>query len=393
MATTRQKANRATDGAKKQVSKARYQAYRAPAKRYTKQQRRAAPRTNMISKQLPMKIPACTVDYINALFDPFNTMGGVCIPADQFPLPSQKSKVFLRGSFALGASGVGFIGLAPSPWNNLTSINHTTATSVGTVNTLFTDFTNLGAGIIAFAQLPFNDADRAAKTVQARVVASGIRIRYSGTELNRQGLYVACEAQDLDDLASTQSFTSLRSQLQAQSKRPSGDGDWDQTVCYSGPVSPQCLEFTGIQYPLNNIFGETAQAARPMVIGCTGGNGDVIEYEAVIHVEYVGSKCNGKTPSHSDTNSYGKVAASVKSVAAVGPVQPAKFGAAWGMFTNMLSDAADQIISQAHPTWIPGKTYRRERSSSIGSGVSLGAGVQRAYPRKTLGQVSYRGSY
>jgi len=338
-----EKANRATDEAKRPryASKARAKAYRRPAKKYyAKSHRAARPRVNQLSKQLAMKIPECSSHYIQALFDPFTTMGGVCVPADSFPLPSQKVKVFNRGTINLGTTGFGFIYFAPTPWNDLIALTGTTSASVGNASTVYQAFTNLGSGV--FNQLPYNTADRAANTVQARVVASGVRVRYAGTENNRQGLYVSLEEQDHADTSTTLNFLTTRTQAQSDTRRPSGDGNWDQTVCLSGPISPQEYEFTTLQYPISNTTAGTF--AAPLVIGMQGGVGDSIEYECVIHVEYIGSKVPGKTQSHSDSLSYGKVVQATKEIAAIKPVQPSGFKEGWAKFTSALSASLPQLI-------------------------------------------------
>lgn len=368
---------------KAQYSKSRYQAYRAPAK--VAPRRRAQPRTNTISKQLAVKIPECSTHYIQALFDPFSVSAGVCIPADVFPLPSQKVKVFNRGTINLGTTGFGFIGLAPTPWSDLQCITATTSTSVGNAATLFGAYTNLGSG--SFSQLPYTNADRLANSVQARVVASGLRVRYAGTENNRQGLYVALEEQDHADTLAGLSFNTARTTPQAGTMRPSGDGSWDQTVCLSGPMSPQEFEFTTLQYPINNLT--TGTAISPLVICMQGGAGDAIEYEAVIHIEYIGSKIPGKTASHADSVSYGKVIQAVKEVSAIKPVAPNVFKEGWNKFTSYLAESLPQIVSTG--AQLIGGAITRNPNLLMGGAASAGqmlltAGQPARVPRMTQRQ-------
>ena len=55
-----------------------------------------------------LKIADCTAHYIKTLMNPFDSPAGACLPADMFPLPSQKIKTFIRGQCILGTTGYGF---------------------------------------------------------------------------------------------------------------------------------------------------------------------------------------------------------------------------------------------------------------------------------------------
>lgn len=319
-------------------SRRRSQVYRAPAKANSR--RVVQPRVENIGKQLALKVPDCSVHYIQALYDPFDQQAGVCIPADSFPLPSQKVKVFNRGVINLGTTGVGWIGLYPTAFNDLDGIVATTAASVGTPATALSAFTNLTNG--KFTQLPYVLADATAGAVQARIVASGLRVRYAGTEDNRQGLYCACEDQDMLNIVG-KSYNDIRALTQSDTRRPSGNGSWDQSVCYSGPVAPHMYEFTQLAYPVNADTG--GFKASPLVICMQGGAGDAIEYEAVIHVEYIGSKIPGKTASHADNATYGKIIQTTKEMASLSPIQPEKKVSGFRRFLQFVGDSLPQIIS------------------------------------------------
>jgi len=183
------------------VSKKRTAAYRAPAKKYKRTTPRAAyaPKS-ALSKRLEVTIPECSIHYIDSLFDPFDTPAGVCIPCDLFPLPSQKVKTTFRGVGNLGTTGYGWVAVNPTLANDVASIQVTSTASVGGSSTVLSAYTNIGTGM--FTMLPYAAADFSGGSVQGRIVAVGIRVRYSGTELNRSGLYVACEEQDMQTLAS-----------------------------------------------------------------------------------------------------------------------------------------------------------------------------------------------
>jgi hypothetical protein len=160
--------------------------------------------------ELAVPIPECTRHYLNAICDPWDTPAGVCLPADMFPLPSQKVKVVSRGNFQLGTSGYGFIGLGPCSTSDTPGISYSTSTSVMTPTTLLSAVTNKGT--TGFSKLPYTFADVETNNLaQARIVACGIRIRYNGTEDARQGTMVAFEEQDHSAL-NVYSFSTLQNE-------------------------------------------------------------------------------------------------------------------------------------------------------------------------------------
>jgi len=297
-------------------SKSRKSAYRAPYKRQYARSARYQPKTAQISKQLAIKVPDCAMHYIDALFDPFAIHAGVCVPAGNFPIPSQKVKVFLRGTLALSTAGYGFICLAPTASSDQVAVQYSSNVSVGTNATLFTNFTNKGNG--TFGTLPYSSTDIVTNnTVQARIVAAGVRARYASTENGRSGVYISYEDQDCLDTNTNHSFSTLLQLANTSTTRPSGDGDWDSSVCFSGPVEPAQVEFTRVNYPVSQ-----GNSGYPMCLAFQGVAGDIIEWEAVQHVEYIGTKVPGKTASHADAVAYGKVLEATKSISTIQPIKP-----------------------------------------------------------------------
>ena len=324
---------------KPQYSRRRYGYYRAPARNYKSRTNYSSyARKSNLSKQLSVPIPECSMHYIKALFDPASTPAGVCIPTGEFPIPSQKIKSTFRGVLQLGTTGYGYVTMAPSPWNDITTFSVTTSASVGGASTALNAFTNLGTG--SYSQLPYADADRSAATVQARVVAVDLRVRYAGTESGRSGLYVACEEQDLQSL-NAKSYNSIKDIPNAYTTRPSGDGSWDACVSYSGPVAPGNYEYSDASYPLVGTGGSTS---TPFVIVMQGQASDNIEFESTIHIEYIGTKVQGKTKSHADPQTYGKVLESTKTISATEPLRPEGFTKGFGDFVRAVADAAPKII-------------------------------------------------
>lgn len=269
-------------------------------------------RTQMKTGAPVLKVAECTAHYLKAVMDPFDTPAGACLPADLFPLPSQKVKAFCRGTCVLGTTGYGYVNAAPSPCNDATAASFTTATSVMASNTAISAVTNIGT--VQYAQLPWTTADVVTNNlVQARLVALGLRVRYAGTEANRNGILNFYE--DADH-ASLQSFTydSTRQRVNTYSTRPPGDGSWS-TVVASGPVAPLELEYQNSAY-----LTPTGNAAT-LICFIKGVAGDVYEFEVFEHIEAIGVNTIGRSPSHADPQGYpiaqqvAKQEAGVKSLA------------------------------------------------------------------------------
>jgi len=292
---------------------------------------------------LQIQVPECSQHYIKSLFDPWEAMSGVCIPSDLFLLPSQKTKCLVRGTFNIGTGGYGYIGISPTPTNDALSIRVTSSASVGGAATALSAFTLTGTGI--FSKLPYSVADIVTnKQISSRIVACGIRVRYAGKETDRSGLYTALEEQDHSDL-----FAFTPNQLQqdfnnSYTVRPSGDGDWDQAVTYSGPTAPHMLDFVNITaWPIQPTDAVTQ--STPLVILCQGTPSDLIEFEAVVHVEYIGKKVTAKTVSHADVTSYGKVLETTKEVAAERSLSPSIFQSGFATFVNKMIESAPKLIN------------------------------------------------
>lgn len=313
------------------------------------------------------KVEMCTAEYASALLDPEHTPAGVCIPAG-FPLPSQKIKSTCRGTFALGTTGQGHLIFNLQATNDGIAVTATGATSVGTDATVISAFTNLAT--TSFSNLPYSTAQIVTSTsVAARVVAACIKIRYSGREDGRNGIISMLEDPDshsVNGLTGTQ----FKAQTNTMSARPAADESWAQ-INYSGPTKPSDVEFLNVAQPTSN-----GVAAFTSAIGfyINGAALDTYEFEGWIHLEYIGSPTSGRTPSHSDTEGYGKVLAAVKSVTADQSLVMANVGQAVASFGQQVARAAPALIQQAI-----------SMAPTIANAVTTISGLARLDPQTILG--------
>jgi len=302
-----------------------------------KQDAKSQKPTKVVGRQKPdqliYRVPHCAALYAAALVDPFRAPGGACVPADLFPLPSSKVKTFLRGRFSLGTTGYGYITARPGAATTSMVVTATTAASVGGTATLFSAYTNLST--VVMAQCPYTSAQITAG-VGARVVACGVRIKYIGQLMNRNGIVLAYEDPDHKDFAPAFSFDTLGGNPYCKASRV-GDELWDSEVCFSGPTTPTDIEFQQSDYPLGiNLF---------MGMAVSGVAGDAYEYEFFQHLEYIGNIVVNKTPSHADAQAFGKVVETSKALTQDKPLQSSDIGGFWNHLKESFISSMPKIIS------------------------------------------------
>jgi hypothetical protein len=287
--------------------------------------------------QAVFKIPHCAMDYFSSLAAPFETPGGVCIPAEVFPLPSQKIKTFLKGRFQAGTTGIGFITVSPIVTNSGAVITSSTALSVGAPATQFNAFTAVQT--LTMPQFPFDEVARTAGGYNSRIVSYGIRIKYIGKLMDRNGVTTSLEEPDHKNMYS---LTTTPSNLDRVNGHPQshlsrvGGEVWDSEIFYSGPVSPAEIEFSNTPFPLGQYIS---------IICVQGEPGDSYEFEYVQHTEVIGTLAIAKTPSHADPATFGKVLESAKTTAIDGPLSTQNSPSFFKRFMDGARELGPAILS------------------------------------------------
>jgi len=330
------------------------QGAKAPRKRAAPKKKRApAKRTRQLTRVMRdaggvkavIRSPQCTSMYLHSLMDPFSAPSGACLPSDMFPLPSQKLKVFLRGSCVLGTTGFGFISVIPTAANDAVGSGvsagawATTSTSVMANNTALNAVTNTQDFV--YAENPFSNANLVTTNVaQVRLVALGVRLRYTGTEAGRNGIINTFESPDHTSVAGM-SYLFIRSHPSTRTYRPQGDGDWT-TAVYSGPVVASELTFLG----RNPIVGSGTLTTGNGVIAVTiqGVAADTYEFECFEHYEAIGVQSSGKTQSDADMNSFAKAQEAVKDVAGQQTLSVKEAPKVFGEYVQKLVGALPFVI-------------------------------------------------
>lgn len=256
-------------------------------------QKATAPPPRMVPK-----LSKCATDYARALVNPF-TGPLACIP--NFPaLMSRKVRVWSKGVLETGTNGVGFICADPNRGavSDVSCVNFTDASFAGT--TIVTPAT---AGVNnGYSNSDYVNSQIAVNGITFRVVASGIRIRYVGTELDRGGYVVALSDTNHNSLYN-RSISALDAEI--NSKRFPVNREWI-TVVYRavrdadddfGTIAAQTPATTDLSF------------YQGIMVQAPGATTVTFEWEYYTIYEFQGSNARGQTPSHVDVVGYGAVSA------------------------------------------------------------------------------------
>lgn len=299
--------------------------------------RKAAPRKRVAVKRVAtqrrfnrLNIQDQTQKYILQLLNPYEGMG-VGIPS-AFPLKSQKVYAFMKGTFELGTSGIGYVTANPCNSNSSTPIRWTQATSVGNDSTALNAFTNVLQG--AFSKLPYTNANLTQDDIQCRLVSCGLRIRYIGRSDGLNGLIRSIETPDHTDISDSTPIEVSNFDMQTTS-RPS-EHEWT-CVNYSGAISNANLQFNNDEFPLAPL-GEP-----PFAHVVTGVTGDSYAWEYHQCSEYIGVPTVGKTVNISDPNGYAKVCETVKGISSEKCLAPKLTHMAITKFARSVGESLPEI--------------------------------------------------
>ena len=264
---------------------------------------------------------ACVSHYARALIDPYDSPPA-CLPLTG--LESVKTKVFARGECTTGNSGAGFVYARPSPANDAASIYYTDNASGGAfVGVAFATAATAGVASTSLNS-PFPIASFGASTVEYRMVAYGIRVMYTGKELDRGGSFYVLEEPNHSDLtgmnaAAVMSFDKAR---RWPIKR-----QW-VTVNYV-PVRPSDTEFTSNTFAYTPFLG--------ILFTCPAAD-MTFDYEVFAHYEFIGADARNKTPTPVAHDLWATTRAVIASQPAQQTIHAAKQGDAVKSFGDDIGD-------------------------------------------------------
>lgn len=247
----------------------------------------------------------CAQEYFAAMTVPFALKQPACVP-DLHALPSKKVRVKTRGLFSTGATGHGYC--IVNTWansNNSGAVAYSEAAWNPTLPPALPTSGAAGTFGVSQTKLPYTElqfqANGASPGVQARTVATALRIRYIGSEYTRSGQIVGIRHPDNETLRSL-TFDDVKSFSTA--KTFSNTKTWHYVMWRPG--SPADYHFS--PNPSDNDDGNATSSKLPLgftVAGTMNSAGNPgpapFEWELIRYVEYVGNIDN-VTKSHVDIN-------------------------------------------------------------------------------------------
>jgi len=229
----------------------------------------------------------CAKHYAQTVMNPFDTPAGACVPS--LPcLDSAKRKVFARGVGACESAGFGGINCATCMSSDGNSVVYTTGVSTGGGGATSLQTANTAS---KGNNSELTDSDFTNKLVQGRVVGCGIRIRYTGKQVDMNGTVYA-----LEEPAHLKTTAMTIEDLRGYDRVKTMPFSREWVVATWQPVLPEETTFSTSSYG-------TLAPSTPLIIlidcqGAPAGTTYPFEWEFYLHYEAIGSAARGKTRSH-----------------------------------------------------------------------------------------------
>jgi len=229
--------------------------------------------------------------------------------------PSHKAMGFIRGTGYIGQKGVGWVALIPTVAKNNPGVYYTAAdynyeqTSQPANDGV--GGTDINPVLATFSNLPYdatqvvNSSGPPQADISGRIVSAALRMRYTGTELNRSGnIYAYADPDNNNTLGGQRSgtvpgsgytvsdlSTKEATEICSVSKRytqvvilPGNSINLDYNIPQAQDVKKLFPYYNGE----NVIDNGTKVGQAPAVIMITGIPGQSFYFEAIVHVEYQG---------------------------------------------------------------------------------------------------------
>lgn len=234
-----------------------------------------------------VSLSRCATSYFRAMMNPYQPIAELpCVP-DVLTLPSCKTRGVGRGTMHIGTAGMGFVAFSPYAGltNDSPSMWHSEKTYAGT--SIETSAT--GVSYLTMYQSPFTTASfgPGVSQKQARPVAAGLRIRYTGSLLNRGGRSITVHNSRAHSVVGLTSGSALGNRWNTSETIKN---DWHHVAW---------IPLDDGEYQYNSASFASSPPRIAMIVESLAGNS--FEFEVVIYSEVVsGEGIQNATPSHSD---------------------------------------------------------------------------------------------
>lgn len=252
----------------------------------------------------------CSIGYALALSDPWDCPEAPCVP-DNITMESWKFSVRARGTGVVGLNGIGFV--AMNPFNPY-------ALSVGNSQSVYvTDATynsvgySIGVGVVSIATDGNQPYTNAANYEQAyRVVGAGIKVLYTGNEMNRQGVWLSARDSSNSPIVggtTSNTFLQFRETVQAPV-----DKKWH--CCLYKPATPSDMAYAPRGLDIDGTApGGTLYNQQPsLLVMLSGGTpGASFQFDTIVWFEMTGRGLPVLSRSHADPIGLSVASAAVSS--------------------------------------------------------------------------------
>lgn len=234
----------------------------------------------------------CSKEYALALMDPWAVTVPPCVP-DNITLPSYKFNTQLKGVMSVGTAGVGYVALDPyAPFGAGLNVVYTIATYP---NAYFFP-TGVTGNVTAsndssFIVGDFQPVGGAGAVKSARLVSTGMKMRYIGSEINRGGRIISARNNGNALFPSGAGITAQVFLLNREAVSVPVSRDWHYVIWR--PALP-----TDLAYLPPAFLTLPSQCMVLYVEGAVPGVS--FEFEILSWWELIGLGLPGLTKSHSD---------------------------------------------------------------------------------------------
>lgn len=241
----------------------------------------------------------CVRQYAELLADPFRLLDCWCLPVPP-TFPNERLSVFCKGGTATGTAGTGFVAMNPYAMVNgdnafaSAPVFASDATWTGTGIAIPSGTSPGSNGVVGYpSNSPYTGADigPTSDDIQYRLVAAGIRILYSGTELDRGGtIYGLCRPVDDSNNTLVGAYTSTLRKYDYVSAHSPKSNVWEELIHVPSAGNS-----------FSDKYIDTATYGAPnMAIMFTSSTPITYVWEAYAHFEVIGTPARGKISAEED---------------------------------------------------------------------------------------------